>query len=59
MKTDEKKNLYDPKSYFEIFFCFGIRIFVLRAGSYAENFATGQEILWFITMKNVEALGGI
>ena len=35
------------------------RNFVLHAGSYAENFATGQEILWFITMQNVEALGGI
>ena len=35
------------------------RNFVLHAGSYAENFATRQEILWFITMQNVEALGGI
>ena len=35
------------------------RNFVLHAGSYAENFATGQEILWFITMQNVEALGWI
>ena len=35
------------------------RNFVLHAGSYAENFAKGQEILWFITMQNFGALGGI